>query len=146
MVGFGAAATIGAMSSDPTPEAASPSIAPQRGLRFDDSDPPRLRAAIDAAVNYRGDVTITRRSTGSAITGFVFDCLAAENEGFSLIRLLPADGGERMAIPLGDITAVEFTGADAAEGRSFQTWVKKYVQKKLAGEPASIESTPIDDD
>lgn len=119
---------------------------PQRGLRFDDSDLERLRAAIEAAVNYRGDVMITRRSTGSAIAGFVFDCLDAADPGFSIVRLLPADGEERMTIPLGDITALEFTGADAAEGRSFQTWVKKYIQKKRAGEPANIEVAPIDEE
>jgi len=134
------------MSDDSNQPAAKVEITPKRGLRFDDADPQRLRAAIDAAVNYRGDVTITRRSTGSAIIGFVIDCLDAADSDSSVVRLLPADGGERMTIPLGDIAALEFTGADAAEGRSFQTWVKKYLEKKRAGEPANIDIPSIEDD
>lgn len=134
------------MSGDQAPQTGPSVITPQRGLRIDDSDEGRLRAAIEAAVDYRGDVTITRRSTGAPIVGFCFDCLAADDFGFSVVRLLPADGGERMTIPCGDIAAIEFSGADAAAGRSFQTWVKKYVQKKLAGEPANIEVTPVEDE
>ena len=134
------------MTGDPLSQTGPSVITPQRGLRIDDSDEGRLRAAIEAAVDYRGDVTITRRSTGAPIVGFCFDCLAAEDFGFTVVRLLPADGGERMTIPCGDIAAIEFSGPDAAEGRSFQTWAKKYVQKKLAGEPANIEVTPIDEE
>ena len=66
--------------------------------------------------------------------------LAAERP----IRLLPADGAERITIPLRDVAAIQFTGRDTAEGRSFETWVRKYVQRKLAGEPANIETTPED--
>ena len=106
----------------------------QHGFRTDDSEPEAMRAAVEAAVDYRGDVSVQRRSTNEPIVGFIFDSSAA------VLRLLPADGAERITIPLDDVAAIEFTGKDAAEGRSFETWVKKYVQKKLAGEPANIET------
>ena len=33
-----------------------------------------------------------------------------------------------------DIARLEFTGRDTAAGKSFETWVKKYREKKAAGE------------
>jgi hypothetical protein len=134
------------MSNDPTPHAVWPEMTPTRGLCVDDSDRQTLSTAVDAAVDYRGDVKITLRSTGAAITGFVFDRVTADDPASGQVRLLPADGGERVTVPLDDIAALEFTGADAAEGRSFHTWVKKYIEKKRAGEPANIEAMPIEDD
>ena len=35
--------------------------------------------------------------------------------------------------------------AFTAAGKSFETWVKKFVSRKLAGESASIESEPLED-
>ena len=34
----------------------------------------------------------------------------------------------------GDIAQLAFTGKDTAAGKSFETWVKKYQEKKAAGE------------
>ena len=33
-----------------------------------------------------------------------------------------------------DVASLAFTGRDAAEGKSFETWVRKYREKKAAGE------------
>ena len=116
----------------------------EQGLVVDGNDPVALRAAIDLAVDYRGDVTITPRSGGTPIEGYVFDCSAGPAPGEAAVRLLPRDGDERVTVRVGDIARIEFTGRDTAAGKSFETWMKKYVAKKLAGEQANIESEPLD--
>jgi hypothetical protein len=37
-------------------------------------------------------------------------------------------------IPYSDIAALAFTGRDTAAGKSWEAWVKKYMEKKAAGE------------
>jgi len=112
-----------------------------QGLRAERADSKALASALRAAVDYRGDVTLTR-TDGSSVTGYIFDLAEGENEADSIVKLFPPDGGKK-SIPLRDIASIEFTGKDTAEGRSFETWVRKYVQKKLAGEKASIDSEPL---
>ena len=113
------------------------------GTVVDASDPEALRRALDDALSYRGDVTITRRSTGETIEGYLFDCTSQASFAQSAVRLIPKDGSERVTIRGNDIVRIEFGGKDPAAGKSFQTWVKKYVAKKLAGESANIESEPL---
>lgn len=125
------------MSNEPTIPTEATSIV---GTVVDASNPEALRRALDAAVDYRGDVTIVRRSTGQPIEGYVFDCASNSNTNQSTLRLMPKDGSERVSIPVDDIEQIQFSAKDPAAGKSFDTWVKKYVAKKLAGESANIES------
>ncbi len=113
-----------------------------QGLRADVSDPDRLEAVIALAVDYRGDVTITRNSTGEVIEGYVFD--SGRRDGSLFLRIMPRDSDERIRIAAADIAKLELTGRDTAAGKSFETWVKKYIQKKMAGEEASIHSEPLE--
>jgi len=104
-----------------------------------------IRGALEKAFDYRGDVTITRKD-GSKIEGYVFD---RDSSHASLdtcrVRLLPKDGKEKIGIAYAQIARLEFTGRDTAAGKSFETWVKKYHEKKRAGEtdiridPESLE-------
>lgn len=93
-----------------------------------------IRAALEKAFDYRGDVTITRKD-GSPVEGYVFD---RRSNGKTLaecfVRLFPKDRDERIAIAYSDIARLAFTGKDTAAGKSFETWVKKYREKKAAGE------------
>ena len=109
----------------------------------DDSDAEALQRALEAAVDYRGDVTIIRRSTGESIEGYVFDCTSQSSTAQTTVRLIPKDGSDRVSIHVDDIAKVQFSLKDPAAGKSFETWVKKYVTKKLAGETATIESEPL---
>ena len=115
-----------------------------QGTTVDARDPARLRQAIDLALNYRGDVTIVRRGEAQPIEGYVFDCKTDRATGAVSVRIIPAGRDERIAVPLTDIERISFTGRDPASGKSFETWVKKYVEKKTAGESANIESDPLD--
>ena len=50
-----------------------------------------------------------------------------------------------MKIAYSEIAALAFTGKDTAAGKSFAAWVKKYEEKKAAGEQnIGIESEPLD--
>ena len=117
---------------------------PEQGLRVEASDPRRLQAALVAARNYRGDVTIVRRSNGRAIVGFVFDVAHDSAAGSAVVRLFPADDGGRIVIVSDEIAVIEFTGPDASAGRSFEAWVEKHLQSKRKGEPGGIEPEPLD--
>jgi hypothetical protein len=116
----------------------------RQGIVVDGSDPEHLRKAIDLALDYRGDVTITRRSSGEALEGYIFDRTDGAASAGATIRVIPSNCDERITIPFDDIARIDFSGKDTAAGKSFETWMKKYVEKKLAGERASIESEPLD--
>ena len=113
-----------------------------QGLRVDHSDPAALRDAIDAAIDYRGDVTLTLASTDDPVTGYLFDVTPARNGRPATLRLLPADGSPRITIPASDLTAIEFTGRDTALGKSFGTWVRKYLTNKGLDVSAARPSAP----
>jgi hypothetical protein len=112
-----------------------------QGLVAESSNPARLEAVIALAVDYRGDVTIVRKSDGATIEGYVFD--SGRRDGHVFLRVVPRASNERIRIAADDIARLELTGRDTAAGKSFDTWVKKYIQKKLAGEEASIHSEPL---
>ena len=99
-----------------------------------------LRQGLEKAFDYRGDVTITRKD-GSAIEGYIFDRQTGRTLSDSYVRLFPKDRDVKLAVPYADIAAVEFTGRDTAAGKSWAAWVKKYLEKKAAGEQ-QIELTP----
>lgn len=106
--------------------------------------PEDLRAALEKAFDYRGDVTITRKD-GSKIEGYLFDRRNGATLAESVVRLLPKDSSQKIAVSYADISALAFTGRDTAAGKSWEAWVRKYWEKKSAGEqgiglqPESIE-------
>jgi hypothetical protein len=93
-----------------------------------------IREALEKAFDYRGDLTLTLKS-GQKLEGYLFD---RKIKGPSLsecfVRLLLKDGGEKVSVAYSDVAALAFTGRDTAAGKSFAAWVKKYNEKKAAGE------------
>lgn len=116
-----------------------------RGTVVDASDPALLARAIEAAFDYRGDVTVTRRSSGESIEGYLFDRTSGPPGPGSVIRMILAGGEGRLTIPCSDIAHIRFSGRDTAEGKSFETWVKNYLRRKLAGEEASLRPEPLEE-
>jgi hypothetical protein len=102
-----------------------------------------LRSALEKAFEYRGDVTITRKD-GSVIEGYLYDRRAASTLGDSLVRLLPANGSPRVSVQYSNIAALAFSGRDTAAGKSWEAWVRKYWEKKAAGESPAIEPEQLD--
>ena len=95
--------------------------------------PDELRAALEQAFDYRGDVLITRKD-GSKVEGYIFDRRHGQTLVDSFVRLLPKAGGSKIAVSYSDIAALAFTGRDMAAGKSWESWVKQYWEKKAAGE------------
>jgi len=116
-----------------------------KGVEVDDSDAQRLAEAIDLAFDYRGDVTIVRHSDPEPIEGYIFDRRRKATPDESTLRLIPKNADDRVTIVYSDIATLSFTGRDTAAGKSFDTWMRKYVQKKLAGQEASIHTDKLDD-
>jgi len=92
-----------------------------------------IRQALEKAFDYRGDVTITRKD-GSKIEGYIFDRRTGKSLADSAVRLFPRDADQKISIPYSEIAALAFSGRDTAAGKSFEAWVRKYWEKKAAGE------------
>jgi hypothetical protein len=95
--------------------------------------PDEVREALEKAFDYRGDVTITRKD-GSVVEGYVFDRRSGSTLEDSAVRVIPAKERAKVSIAYSEIAALAFTGRDTAAGKSFEAWMKKYWEKKAAGE------------
>lgn len=123
------------MSQESTAHRQSP-----QGLAIHTADEEELRAALEQAFDYRGDVTILRKD-GTKIEGYIFDRKTGRTLVDSFVRIIPADRNVKLSISYFDIAGLTFTGRDAAAGKSWEAWVKKYFEKKAAGE-RNIELKP----
>ena len=92
-----------------------------------------VRAALEKAFDYRGDITLTRKD-GTQVQGYLYDRRTGATLAESLVRIMPSNGAGRVSIAYSEIAALAFTGRDNAAGKSFDAWVKKYWEKKAAGE------------
>ena len=99
-----------------------------------------IRLGLEKAFDYRGDVTITRRD-GSTIAGYVFDRRTSDKLENSVVRIIPAGSNKRISVSYSDIAGLAFSGRDTAAGKSWEAWVRKYQEKKAAGEQ-QIELKP----
>jgi len=88
--------------------------------------------AFDKALDYRGDITITRKD-GTKFDGYIFDRKAGKSLDDSVIRLFPANSNEKLSIRYSEIARLEF-GKDRAAGKHWEAWVAQYEKKKAAGE------------
>ncbi|MGA8430628.1 MAG: hypothetical protein WB729_12475 [Candidatus Sulfotelmatobacter sp.] len=103
-----------------------------------------IRGALEKAFDYRGDVTVTRKD-GSTIEGYLFDRRSAATLRESSVRLYPKNSNEKISISYADIAALAFSGRDTAAGKSWEAWMKKYAEKKAAGEKnIALEPEPLD--
>jgi hypothetical protein len=92
-----------------------------------------IREALEKAFDYRGDVTLTLKD-GRTVSGYVFDRRMGASLADSAVRVIPANERVKVTVPYSDIAALAFTGRDTAAGKTFEAWVKKYWEKKAAGE------------
>ncbi len=104
-----------------------------------------VRDALEKAFDYRGDLTILLKD-GGKLEGYVFDrkrkSPALED---CIVRIMPRDRPEKIAVRYSDVAALSFSGRDTAAGKSFAAWVKKYNDKRAAGEKnIGIESEPLE--
>ncbi len=106
--------------------------------------PAEINEALEKAFDYRGDVTLTLKDNAQ-VQGYIFDRRTGANLADSVVRIVPSTSRERLSIPYSDIAAIAFTGRDTAAGKTFEAWVKKYWEKKAAGEKnIQIEPEKLD--
>ena len=103
-----------------------------------------VREALEKAFDYRGDITVTRKD-GSQVQGYLYDRRTGATLADSVVRIMPSNQGARLNIAYSDIAAIAFSGRDTAAGKTFDAWVKKYWEKKAAGEKnIQIEPEKLD--
>lgn len=84
-------------------------------------------------------MTITTHD-GRAIEGYVFDRTE------TCVRLFAKEGGGvKLALATSEIATIALTGRDTAAGKSWEAWVKKYHERKAAGETGiALEPEALD--
>jgi hypothetical protein len=92
-----------------------------------------VREALEKAFDYRGDVTLTKKD-GTVIEGYLYDRKSGKTLRDSLIRILPRESNQRQSISYSEIAALVFSGRDTAAGISYEAWIRRYWEKKAAGE------------
>jgi len=103
-----------------------------------------VREALEKAFDYRGDVTITLKN-GEKVEGYLFDRRSGSSLADSFVRVIPTNAKTKVNVTYADIAALAFTGRDTAAGKTFDAWVKKYWEKKAAGEKnIQIEPEKLD--
>ena len=115
---------------------------PTQGMTIDRSDEGTFRSGLDAVVDYRGDVTLVT-DDGTTLECFVF---SRSTTGEDALLCMIKNQEQPKSVPIEAIREIQFSGKDTAEGKTFERWIERYVQKKIAGETASIESESLDDE
>lgn len=128
------------VKNDPASVASRPTL---QGLVVTRDDERALLGALEQAFDYRGDVTIEDVS-GRVITGYLFDRSTGATLAESRVRVMLAEGGAKVAVSYSDIRRLEFSGRDMAHGKTFESWIARYIEAKRKGAAASIESEALD--
>lgn len=124
----------------------APGVAHEKleGVVWQTATDEELRAGLEKAFDYRGDVTITRKD-GSTVEGYIFDRRTGPTLARSSVRIIPKDQHSKVEVSYAEIAGLVFTGRDTAAGKSWEAWVKKYLAKKAAGETQiAIEPEALD--
>ncbi len=103
-----------------------------------------IREALEKAFDYRGDITVTLKD-GSTVEGYLFDRRTGGTLADSYIRIIPMKETAKVRVAYSDVAGLKFSGRDTAAGKTFEAWVKKYFEKKAAGEKdIQIEPEKLD--
>jgi hypothetical protein len=132
----------------------SSSVQSPAGLVVDLSDAATRAAVLERAFDFRGDVMLTL-DDGTLLKGYLFDRRPPTGRDDGFVRLMPdtpvaqhasslLDAQGNLRVPFGRIARIAFSERDPAAGKSFETWLKTYVEKKRAGQIASIFSEPLE--
>jgi hypothetical protein len=92
-----------------------------------------IRTALEQAFDYRGDVTLTLKN-GERIEAFVFNRLTGATLADSHLDVYTPHAADKRRLSYADIARLEFTGKDRAAGKQWEDWIRKYNERKAAGE------------
>jgi hypothetical protein len=91
-----------------------------------------LKAALEKAFDFRGDVTLTLKS-GEKIDAYIFNRHTGAALADSWLQFFAPNSSEKRKISYAEIARLEF-GKDRAAGKHWEDWVKAWNEKKAAGE------------
>jgi len=91
-----------------------------------------LKAALEKAFDFRGDVTLTLRS-GEKIEAYIFNRSTGASLAESWVQYFTPNAPDKRKLSYAEIARLEF-GKDRAAGKHWEDWVKAYSEKKAAGE------------
>ena len=92
-----------------------------------------LKAALEKAFDYRGDVTLTLK-WGEKIEAYIFNRITGTTLADSFVQYFTPKVEEKRKVSYAEIARLEFTGKDRAAGKHWEDWVKAWNEKKAAGE------------
>ena len=92
-----------------------------------------LQVALEKAFDYRGDISLTFKS-GEKVEAYVFNRHTGSSLADSYIQYFASNAPDKKKATYADIARIEFSGKDRAAGKHWEAWVKKYTEKKAAGE------------
>jgi hypothetical protein len=92
-----------------------------------------LKAALEKAFDYRGDVTITLKN-GERIEAYIFNRSTGATLADSYVQYFTPSAADKRKVSYAEIARLEFTGKDRAAGKHWEAWVEKYKERKAAGE------------
>jgi hypothetical protein len=92
-----------------------------------------IRAALEKAFDYRGDVTITLKS-GDKVEAYIFNRFTGASLAASWVQYFAPNAPEKRKLSYAEIARLEFSGKDRAAGKHWEDWVKAYNEKKASGE------------
>jgi hypothetical protein len=99
------------------------------GRLFRPSTTAELAEAIEAAFDYRGDVTLELKD-GLMVAGYIFN---RQSGGPSaMVELFEEGAAVPREIPYSSIVAIAFTGDDTASGKTWETWIAKKASQRQA--------------
>jgi hypothetical protein len=92
-----------------------------------------LQVALEKAFDYRGDISLTFKS-GEKVEAYVFNRHTGSSLADSYVQYFASNAPDKKKATYADIARIEFSGKDRAAGKHWEAWVKKYTEKKAAGE------------
>jgi tRNA splicing ligase len=92
-----------------------------------------LRAALEKAFDYRGDVTVTLKN-GEKIEAYIFNRHTGATLAESWVQYFSPKSNDKLKLGYAEIARLEFSGKDRAAGKHWEDWVKAYNERKAAGE------------
>jgi len=92
-----------------------------------------IRSALEQAFDYRGDVTLTLKNE-EQIEAYIFNRKTGDSLADSYLEYFTASAPEKRRLSYAEIARLEFTGKDRAAGKQWEDWIRKYNERKAAGE------------
>ena len=103
-----------------------------RGFSWVEGEPGSLEEMVEIAFDYRGDVSILLRDEDDLVGYLANRSIAQQAPAESWIEVFPAAGGARRRISLTAIRGLILSGKDVASGKSWESWLKKYTERRDA--------------